>query len=116
MLQYTHSNKLYNYAHNTMQQHTTNTHAHNAAHNFTYDVERLARWDMQDTECAVSQFVNGNPATVRDCSEAAFVSTLTFTQVNTQATPVLVFQQGDTFVAWWDEELEMGYIATAAAA
>jgi uncharacterized protein YkuJ len=67
----------------------------------------------------IDTFVNSNFATVDfsasdedfDVLEALFTKKFKFDNINTQAMPVLVYELNGNAVAWYDEEMQMGFIA-----
>jgi hypothetical protein len=60
---------------------------------------------------ATDIFINGNYSNTRNKTATAFEKKFTYTDVNDDSSPVLVYLNGDTMVAWYDEELGEGYIA-----
>ena len=62
-------------------------------------------------EGAMDLFVNGNEVNVRNVTQDEFESRIQFEKVNDDAFPVLVYQNGNEMLAWYDEENEYGYIA-----
>jgi uncharacterized protein YkuJ len=67
----------------------------------------------------IDTFVNSNSATVDfsasdenfDVLEALFTKKFKFDNINIQAMPVLVYELNGNAVAWYDEEMQMGFIA-----
>ena len=67
----------------------------------------------------IDTFVNGNTANVNfsesdedfDVLEAIFTKKFKFDNVNTTAMPVLVYELNGNAVAWYDEEMQLGFIA-----
>ena len=89
----------------------------NNKHTVVYDAVRLGELDLAwggftvDALDASDIFVNGNRANTRNKTSTAFAKKFTYTRVDDSAEPVLVYLNGDTMVAWYDEELGQGYIA-----
>jgi hypothetical protein len=75
--------------------------------------ELNALWGDMTVEAldATDIFINGNYSNARNKTATAFEKKFTYTAVNDDASPVLVYLNGDTMVAWYDEELCCGYIA-----
>jgi uncharacterized protein YkuJ len=67
----------------------------------------------------IDTFVNSNFANVDfsasdenfDVLEALFTKKFKFDNINIQAMPVLVYELNGNAVAWYDEEMQMGFIA-----
>jgi len=67
----------------------------------------------------IDAFVNGNTANVNfsksnedfDVLEAIFTKKFKFDNVNTAAMPVLVYELNGNAVAWYDEEMQLGFVA-----
>ena len=68
---------------------------------------------------ALDNFVNNNAVNINVqgcCTEEEFLQAVaahnvTVTQTELCAMPVFVYMHNNNFVAWWDEELQYGYIA-----
>ena len=58
----------------------------------------------------IDTFVNTNASTY-DCSLEVFVAQLPAADCNEQAFPVLVYEQAGMPIAWYDLELEQGFVA-----
>lgn len=79
----------------------------------THNAQQLA------TLCdELDEFVNNNAvnANVQCSTEEEFLQALAarnvqLTHVQTCAMPVLVYMHNNTYAAWWDDELQYGYIA-----
>ena len=67
----------------------------------------------------IDTFVNGNNPNIDysesteefNVLEAKFTKKFKFDTVNTQASPVLVYELNGDPVAWYDEEMQLGFIA-----
>ena len=67
----------------------------------------------------IDTFVNSNFATVDfsasdenvDVLEELFMKKFKFDSINIEAMPVLVYELNGNAVAWYDEEMQMGFIA-----
>ena len=66
----------------------------------------------------IDTFVNSNNANVDfsksdedfDVLEALFTKKFKFDNINIEATPVLVYELNGNAVAWYDEEIQLGFI------
>jgi hypothetical protein len=58
----------------------------------------------------IDSFVNSNASNFEGSLDE-FVSQFSYTVCNEQAFPVLVYEREGSAVAWYDEELECGFVA-----
>jgi hypothetical protein len=56
-------------------------------------------------------FVNGNYADVKCKSQKKFEQKFEFDRIDDGGSPVYIYLQGDTMVAWYDTDREEGFIA-----
>lgn len=67
----------------------------------------------------IDTFVNGNNANVDfsksiedfDVLEAIFTKKFKFDKINSNASPVLVYESNGNAVAWYDEEMQLGFVS-----
>lgn len=59
----------------------------------------------------ICNFINDNPAEELDCTRQKFEETLIWTRVHNEAHPIKVYEYNGHLVAWYDPELQWGFIA-----
>lgn len=59
----------------------------------------------------IDEFVNGNRANVSNITEQQFLENIVYTEIDESAFPVSVYVRDGHMIAWYDYELEQGFVA-----